>query len=86
MDPKLWGRGVWYLIFSALYNDDLFDNFTCIIKFIAIICDNLPCEDCKNHIRTHLDKNNIFSTSDINTLRRFFIEVHNATASRCINN
>ena len=81
MNTKLWGRGFWYLIFLVLYNETDVEQAKAILHSI---CQLLPCEECRSHIFENVKANNIWESNDIEYIRRFFIAVHNNTASKTI--
>lgn len=89
MNPKIWGRGGWYLIFVIIYyfnnilnncNDvEIYNNNFERLKFIInVIISNLPCKNCQEHCKKNIIDNNIMSTSDPNIFLHFFIELYNA--------
>ncbi|BCT22624.1 sulfhydryl oxidase [Carp edema virus] len=75
MDPVYWGYGTWLLIF--MFIDTYKDDVEKLKKILWIICNNLPCQDCVQHIRTSILSNNILSETDYSRIRVFFIMVYN---------
>jgi len=76
MDPKLWGRGGWILIFVILhrYMNDL-DKCK---QSLNLICNMLPCEKCKSHTLHAMTINNILSSNDWLYIKHFFIALYNS--------
>ena len=79
MQPKKWGRGIWLIIFCALYNDTKFGNLDKLKEFLDSICRNLPCSNCSNNIIEEIKKNNIMSEENLYIIKNFFIRIHNET-------
>ncbi len=127
MDPRMFGRGTWVMIFHMIYMfildinqikifriekkklsdlPSLIQNIRSIYinpnldseskndlnmflieaedtilelfkKNINRLIDSLPCNDCKQHTKKYLKKNNLYDEDDIFLFLHFFIELRN---------
>jgi deoxycytidylate deaminase len=85
MEPKLWGRGAWLIIFARIYyfikimNEINYDyEIEKLKKTLLIICTHLPCHTCSYHSLNHITNNSIMSEKNINRILHFFIELYNS--------
>lgn len=84
MDPKIWGRGAWAIIFCRIYyflrimNEENYEyEIEKLKKTLYLICSNLPCYTCSQHSKDNIYKNSIMSEMNINRILHFFIELYN---------
>ena len=85
MDPKLWGKGFWMLIWCILYDEDKFPDLCEVKKYLDVICRNLPCVMCKEHITINIRDYDIMSSVDREEIKEFFIAVYERSSGHVIN-
>jgi len=96
MDPTVWGRGAWAIIFILIYKSiqkinsvDDREEYTYELenlkKKLYIICSTLPCDTCSKNALTHIKNNSIMACIDINIILHFFAELYNSFPSHELN-
>ena len=80
MDPKLWGKGFWMLIWCILYDEDRFPNLYDVKRYLDTICRNLPCDLCRDHIQEKITEYNIMSSNSRDDIREFFMFVYSTSS------
>ena len=81
MKKKDWGNAVWFLFHTLAFKlkDEYISELPNLVSHIFIICNNLPCPNCKSHaveIMKKGMKGNKLSTKD--NLINFLWEFHNS--------
>lgn len=61
MDPRLWGKGFWMIIWCILYDTEKFPTLCEAKEYLSLICRNLPCNMCRDHVISNMTKYNIMS-------------------------
>lgn len=61
MDPRLWGKGFWMIIWCILYDDEKFPTLCEVKEYLNLICRTLPCNMCRNHVLGNMTKYDIMS-------------------------
>ena len=75
-----WGKHVWYFLHTLIekvkdsHFNELRDD---ILKYIYIICTNLPCPMCSNHAKTTLDGMNFNSLRTKQQIKITLFNFHN---------
>jgi hypothetical protein len=77
MNPKLFGRSLWIIIFEYLYKHK--DNIEKIKKFYWIISEIIPCHKCSHHFKSVIITNNVTSSNDWDYIKNFTIWLYNTT-------
>lgn len=85
MEKHLWGPAIWYFFhgIAEKINPDKFNHQkNNLFEILYIVCNNLPCPDCSEHIRKDIEKinkNNII-TKDL--YKELLLELHNRVNKR----
>jgi hypothetical protein len=82
MNPKLFGRALWIIMFEYLYKYQ--DNIEKIKYFYWLVGNIIPCKKCSLHFKQVLTLNNIMSTNDWNYIKEFTIWLYNTMHSEKI--
>jgi hypothetical protein len=79
-DNMVWGKGYWLLIWNLLYDEVRFPNLIEVKQYLDLVTRNLPCSDCREHVKVNIKNYNIMSSTDRKYIQEFFIAVYNKTA------
>jgi hypothetical protein len=75
MNPKLFGRTLWIIMFEYLYKYN--NDIERIKSFYWLISNVIPCNKCSNHFKKAIYEYNILSTNDWKHIRDFTISLYN---------
>lgn len=84
-DNMVWGKGYWLLIWNLLYDENRFSNLIEVKQYLDLVTRNLPCGDCREHVRSNIKQYNIMSCNDRDYIKKFFMAVYNKTARHKLN-
>ncbi|AKR04201.1 disulfide (thiol) oxidoreductase [Salmon gill poxvirus] len=75
MNTSVWGHGYWLVIFSVIF---IFKSNLAVLKKLTwLIVSGLPCEECREHAKLNITKNNIMSSEDWNVILLFYASLYN---------
>lgn len=55
--PETFGPGLWFSIHLLALNAEDANSKKYFIKYIQMLCDNIKCSKCKNHLIDYVEKN-----------------------------
>ena len=76
----LWGEPTWFFFHTLAekIKDEYFNElFIDLIKFVKLICSNLPCPDCAKHATSYMNKINFDAIKNKEQLKMLFFKFHN---------
>ena len=82
-NPKVWGPHFWFILHNGALNYPPLANPLCIERmknFIIGIPIMIPCETCKEHATSYIEKNKDYFDyicSSRDKLFKFFVDFHN---------
>lgn len=85
MKKSVWGPHIWTLLhcFTMRISDEYFiEERTNILKYISLICDNLPCPNCALHATQYLRKCNFNHIKSKESLINVIFNLHNDVNKR----
>ena len=77
LNPKLWGRYSWSILFKFL-TLNILDIEKCK-RFLYLHCKYLPCDECHAHSLDLININNIMSCTDIEIFKEFMMFMYKQT-------
>ena len=82
---KKWGPHIWYFFHTVAekVQDEHFPTVRCdLLKYIEIICKNLPCPSCAAHASDYISRVNIHSIQTKEDLKKLLYVFHNNVSKR----
>lgn len=71
-DPRYWGPGAWYSIHLSAYN-----NIKDFPAYLKLMCNNLPCQTCRQHAIQYLLDHPIDNFIDNLDYFKYTVHFHN---------
>jgi hypothetical protein len=83
--PMKWGQPTWYflhMLAQRVKDNEFLKIKDGLLRTIYLVCSNLPCPNCSEHAKMHLDKINFNNIKSKDELIKLLFSFHNIVNKR----